>query len=182
MKISRQLTLDDPHWGGLPELPARLKAFEVSIDTMDIEISRYPDRITYQSIAPATTDIRSGGSPKSFGISMWGKRRGASFRLRLSRGWNVHDERYHTLQIEADDNVGEIMDAVAELLKLVPDAPTTTPQEPERSAFVAHRFDDIGIEAADRLARFLGLLRFQVVTGRAFAPKSIADKVKERLS
>ncbi|HLW82345.1 MAG TPA: hypothetical protein VKS20_09920 [Candidatus Acidoferrales bacterium] len=33
----------------------------------------------------------------------------------------------------------------------------------------------------DKLARFLGLLGFAVITGRAYSPKSIADKVRSRM-
>ena len=51
----------------------------------------------------------------------------------------------------------------------------------ERKAFIAHRFDTNGTDCSDKLARFLELIGFKVVTGRAYAPKSVASKVKDRI-
>ena len=52
----------------------------------------------------------------------------------------------------------------------------------ERTVFIAHRFDERGQEADSKVARFLELLGFRVVTGRGFAPTPIAEKVKGRLT
>ena len=55
------------------------------------------------------------------------------------------------------------------------------PPLPSRTVFVAHRFDELGTSCAEKTARFLELLGFRVVTGRAYEPISVAEKVRTRL-
>jgi len=74
-----------------------------------------------------------------------------------------------------------LLDELMDFLSLQPDEVSLLPPEPQRTAFVAHRFDERGEQAMDKLARFLGLLGFAVITGRAYSPKSIADKVRSRM-
>jgi hypothetical protein len=50
------------------------------------------------------------------------------------------------------------------------------------SAFIAHAFDEEGQKYANELTRFLELLGIHCETGRAFAPASVAEKVKGRLA
>jgi hypothetical protein len=68
-----------------------------------------------------------------------------------------------------------------EFLGLEPCAPAVLVERPSRSIFIAHRFDDTASALADRLARFLNILGFDVKTGRGYAPRSVSDKVRERL-
>jgi len=52
---------------------------------------------------------------------------------------------------------------------------------PERSAFVAHSFDDVGEDTASVVSHLLQLLDFKVVTGKRYTSKSISEKVKARV-
>lgn len=55
------------------------------------------------------------------------------------------------------------------------------PPTPERSAFIAHSFDDVGEETARVVIHLLELLDFKVVTGKRYSSKSISEKVKGRV-
>lgn len=55
------------------------------------------------------------------------------------------------------------------------------PPTPERSAFVAHSFDDMGEETARVASHLLELLDFKVVTGKRYSSRSISEKVKGRV-
>lgn len=52
---------------------------------------------------------------------------------------------------------------------------------PERTAFIAHSFDNIGEETAKTVGQLLRLLDFKVVTGKSYSSKKISEKVKARV-
>ena len=52
----------------------------------------------------------------------------------------------------------------------------------DRSAFLAHSFDDAGKQAANVVREVLELLGFRVVTGEAYSPRGVSSKIKERIS
>lgn len=51
-----------------------------------------------------------------------------------------------------------------------------------RDVFLCHGFDETGESVANQVGRFLELLEFRVHSGRTFAPKSVSEKVQERLA
>ena len=57
------------------------------------------------------------------------------------------------------------------------------PVEPraDRSAFLAHSFDDTGKQAAAVVRELLELLGFRVVTGEAYSPRGVSSKIKDRI-
>ncbi len=74
------------------------------------------------------------------------------------------------------------MENVISFLGLERDEAGGGKQRPKRKCFVAYRFNDQGEGLATKLRRFLELLGFNVVTGRAFAPPSVSEKVKARMT
>ncbi len=109
-------------------------------------------------------------------VSTIAKDRSAS--LRVDKFINLHDEKVVYLGASGfgDEKVLRECAAFLGLEADIDDAAVHS-----RTAFIAHRFDKAGIDLAERLARFLTLLGISVKTGRAFAPKSVSEKVKERL-
>jgi len=180
MDISRSCKISDLNWGALPDFTARLNRLGITVDRVSLEISRYPDSITYYSLEEAAQDVHIKGSPKRYTIHIYGKLSEESFSFHIVRNTNMHGKKY--LDIDARGIKGsETLDSMMEFLGLEADEPFTLPPSPKRTAFIAHRFDSKGSDCADKLARFLELIGFRVVTGRAYSPKSIASKVKNRI-
>lgn len=74
----------------------------------------------------------------------------------------------------------EILDSIEPVLSLkkIDEVPS---DRTIKSAFVAHSFGDDGQSYAMELSRFLGLLGIKCQSGRGFAPKSVSEKVMNRL-
>ena len=180
MNISRACKLSELNWGALPDFPARLDRLGITVDKVSVEISRYPDSITYYSLEKAVQDVHIKGAPKEYRIYINGKLSDKSFSLDVIRGTNIYGEKYLNIAANGIEE-SETLDSMMTFLGLEADEPTTLPPSPKRTAFIAHRFDTNGTDCADKLARFLELIGFKVVTGRAYAPKSVASKVKIRI-
>jgi hypothetical protein len=105
----------------------------------------------------------------------------SSFALCLHYDWNIHGEYFLTLDLESKSPEAPLKSCM-DLLGLRPRSPTPSPNNLPRTAFIAHRFDEAGQDVADKVARFLSLLGFDCQTGRGYAPRSVAEKVKERLA
>jgi hypothetical protein len=180
MEIYRSCKIADINWGALPEITGRLSKYGIEISSTSVQISRYPDTVTYDSLEKASYDVKENGPPKRFQMNIYGKRNDQSYRLQVLRLRNIHDIDILSLQIYGILELKEF-DSIADFLGLVPDEPIAFTSRRHRTAFIAHKFDSQGIECADRLARFLELLKFRVVTGRAYAPRSIAAKVRARI-
>jgi hypothetical protein len=179
MDISRSCKIRELNWALLPDLVERLKREGWEVKEVRVEIHRYPDVLEFDSIEDACLNVRKQGIPDHFTIRLGGG--GLSRpRLRISRDWNIHREEFLYLDMEKIDDVSKL-DAVMEFLGLESDEPSTLPPRPPRTAFLAHKFDLTGTDAADKVARFLELLGFRVVTGRAYAPGSVAAKVRNRI-
>ena len=83
MEITRSLELSELNWGTIPDLPSRLERLGVTIESCSIELSRYPDSITLDSLDEAAADVRDNGSPLGYSIRLNGTREGVKFRLGL---------------------------------------------------------------------------------------------------
>jgi len=75
----------------------------------------------------------------------------------------------------------ELCDLIERELGLEAKRRIIEPPTPERSAFVAHSFDDVGEETARVVSHLLELLDFDVITGKRYSSKSISEKVKARV-
>lgn len=168
------------HWESLPHLPSRLKKYGITISEQIVSVTRYPKTIRYTDWESVLADIRQGGEPLRFVIKLQGKLGARHFSLTVSKSTYANsDERYMCLDISGVPEI-QMIDDIAAFLGLQPDQLQPYPKK-DRTAFIAHRFDDLGEQLADRLARFLSLIGFDVKTGRGFSPKPVSEKVKERL-
>jgi hypothetical protein len=167
------------NWFVLPELQSRLAQIGLQVATQRITITRYPTAITYDTVEEALIDVRANGEPKRYNI--WYRERAGDKRVCLRRSTYLDGDEF--LQLELD-GVGSMEDArtLADFLGLRLDS--VQPKTPglEKKCFIAHRFDDEGGELADKLARFLTLLNFEVSTGRGFSPGSVSEKVRGRMA
>lgn len=180
MKIWRSCKIDDLNLGTLPDLESRLTRHGVVVNSVSVEFSRYPDKITYDSPQDAANDFREKGTPNQYMIWVFGLLHKSEFSLCITRGCNIHGEEFLYVIVSGSESPS-ILDSVMLFFNLKPREPSTLPPNPPRTAFIAHRFDSTGTDAADKLARFLELLDFQVVTGRAYAPRSLREKVLARI-
>lgn len=180
MKLYRSCKIADINWGALPEITGRLSKYGVEISSTSVQISRYPDAVTYESLEKASMDVAKNGPPKRFHLMITGKRNDQSYTLQVIRMRNFQDIDILSLQIDGMLEHKEF-DSIFDFLGLVPDEPVAFPSRRPRTVFIVHKFDSQGVECADRLARFLELLGFRVVTGRAYSPRSIAAKVRARI-
>jgi hypothetical protein len=152
----------------------------VVVRSVSVELSRHPDTIKYDSLQDAANDVKKKGTPKWYTIWVFGRLQDSDFSLAIFRDRNIHRQEFLSLKVSGSE-APPILDSVMQFLDLKPDEPSTLPPNPPRTAFIAHRLDSTGTAAADKLARFLELLDFHVVTGRAYSPKSIAEKVRARI-
>jgi hypothetical protein len=180
MKVTRHCTAEPIHWPGFLALPNQLLASGVTIRRVSIELVKYPDEITFDNIEDADTFVRTHGLPARYYIFLRGPDSNISdFSLHVGRGETVDGEPYHDMIIEGSAPL-PLADVVMGLLRLTPATPVVATTLP-RTVFIAHRFDNLGKDCADRLARFLTLIDFEVATGRGYAPGSVADKVRGRI-
>jgi hypothetical protein len=180
MRIHRQCKITDLNWGAVRELVSHLERYGFKTKTIKGQISRYPDTFTLENIDEFVDNIRENGSPPGYELSVNGKVDNLDFYLSVSRGLNIHRQEYLSVWLDAPSPL-KPLESVMELLGLSPDQEACIPSSPGKTAFIAHRFDNVGNELADKLARFLELLGFSVATGRGFSPTSIAEKVKKRI-
>lgn len=180
MKISRSCKIEALNWGALPELPARLERLGIEVLSVSVELNRFPDTVTYSSLDEAVSDVQTNDTPDYYSIFVNGKRSEQTFTLQINRLLNLRDQE--CLYITAD-GLGRIDDfeQITQFLALKPFELISLPPRQPKTAFIAHRFDSCGIECADKIARFLELLGFSVLTGRAYSPQSISDKVRSRM-
>jgi len=102
------------------------------------------------------------------------------FLLSISRLTTIRGDEVLDVTVKGADEP-TVMDEITGFLGLQAEERVILRPCPARTAFIAHRFDAAGIDSADKLARFLELLGFAVLTGRGYAPKSVAAKVRARI-
>jgi hypothetical protein len=166
------------NWFVLSELQSRLLKIGLDVKSQRIEISRYPTAIEYDSIADALLDVQVNGEPKRYHLSFYGE---SNHSLHLIRLVNMSDEEILSINMTGIGSLEDVR-SLADFLGLTIDAIPEARTKLERTCFIAHRFDNEGSEMADKLARFLSLLDFNVSTGRGFAPGSVSVKVKSRMN
>jgi hypothetical protein len=185
MKAARKCKLQQINWALLPELENKLTrlGFEARNGLMQarVTLERFPDTLTFDSTEAAYQNIREAGIPRDYAVWLYrGKDKtdlSVYFGISGSGGIGIH--------VEGEGASVAVLDSVMEFLGLEPEPiKEAEPETPSlaRTVFIAHRFDETAGSLADKLARFLELLGFSVVTGRSYAPKSIAEKVRQRLS
>jgi hypothetical protein len=181
MDVRRLCKIKEINWGALPELKARLEKDKISIKSCSVSLESFPDSITYQDLSEAANDVLSGESPVYYNISINGKSSdNGIFRCSVVRLRNIHNQECLFLTVDGIQET-DTVDSIMNFLGLEPAEYSVLPEKPTKTAFIAHRFDNVGIECADKLARFMELLGFKVVTGRAYSPKSVSSKVRERI-
>lgn len=169
------------HWESLPLLPSRVAKYGITITEQSVSVTRFPTTIRYREWEPALADIRQNGEPMRFRVTFGGKIGKEWFSLSVSKStYADSDEGYIHLDVSRAPDA-DVIDDIETFLGLQPDQPRSCPQQ-DRTAFIAHRFDELGEQLADRLARFLSLIGFDVKTGRGFSPKPVSEKVMERLN
>ena len=180
VRLSREFRLTPINWKALPELPARLARHGLVLERSSVTLSGYPDSVEVDSLDAAQAVVQGGLQPWAYVLHLYCKKGENVVSISLMRGTNVHGQEFQTLSVTGLDDTA-VLSSVADFLGLEADSLEATPASRPRSVFVAHRFDDMGNLCAEKLARFLELLGFRVVTGRGFAPSSVAEKVRKRL-
>ncbi len=132
------------------------------------------------SLEAAATEVSAQGVPHTYNITLYCKQGDKRVDIQISRIQNIHDQRFHTVSLDGLLD-RTLVQSVAAFLGLTPEAPPPEESSRPRSVFLAHRFDDVGSGCADKVARFLELLGFTVVSGRGYSPMSVSDKVRQRL-
>ena len=185
-KIQLCCKLTKLNWSLLPGLPDRLQTIGFKdFAKPEINIWRYPLDLTFDDFSDAIEHVKMNGEPRGYDI--WLRAKGGLtgfaqtqvFHLQRYRSrWDDED----TLAISFHDHdCAEDLNLIAQFLGFEQDTPAAKPSL-RRSCFIAHRFNAEGDELAERLSRFLQLLGFDTTSGRAFAPGSVAEKVKGRLA
>jgi len=181
MKVRRSCKINGLNWGSLPELKSRLNRDKIIIERCTVSLNRFPDSVTYETLDEAVTDVLNGELPTYYDITLHGKvDTENSFYCLITRLRNIHGQELLSLTVDGIKRI-DIVDSIMTFLGLEPDEYSCLPEKPKKTAFIAHRFDNSGIECADKLARFMELIGFKVVTGRAYSPKSVSSKVRERI-
>lgn len=179
--IERYCLVKQIHWQSLPHLGTELSKHGMVAESVSTQLSWYPDSIKYDSWEPALREIDQRGEPPKFSIWVRGSISDEKFSLNISKGrFSDSNEKYLSLALDGCQSM-DVLNAIMSFLQLNPALAITAENKPERTAFIAHRFDAKGQQAADRLARFLELAGFSVRTGKSYSPKSVAAKVSERL-
>lgn len=179
MKLSFSCLLVDLNWSAVVEVPARLQRFGLKVNRVSVGLRKFPEKVETDSLDQLSAYIQRKGPPNSYWITFDGTDT-ARFSLTLARDTTIHGEPFLHIGLESADP-DEPLKSLMDFLGLSPEEPSVLPTNPKRTVFIAHRFDTAGQDAADRVARYLSLLGFQCVTGRGYAPGSVADKVKTRL-
>ena len=181
MKIERECRKQTLNWSLLPDLEVKLERLGFgprTADSSSVNLQRFPDSFTVDSTEAAYQNIQEFGTPMSF--SVW------LYRTKDNEDVTVYigDSGLGGIKVYIDGKPVrvDLLDTVVQFLGLQPAEPKTTDKALPRTAFIAHRFDEIGGAMAGKLARFLEFLGFTVVTGHAYAPKSVAEKVRSRLT
>ena len=180
MEITRSCKIHSLNWDTIPDLESRLTRHDVALRRVSVKFSYYPDTVEYDSFQEAANYVKGKYTPDNYSIWAFGRLHDTEFQHTISRGRNIHGQEYLYVTVSCSDALS-ILNSVMLFFGLKPDEPSTLPPSPPRTAFIAHRFDRVGQECADKLARFLQLLDFQVVTGRAYSPRSIAEKIRAKI-
>lgn len=181
MKVERQCKAQALNWVLLPDLEAKLERLGLASQgshVASVTMERFPDTLTFDSTEDACQSVRELGAPRGFSVWLYRVKDDKDVSIYIGEsglgGIKVH--------VEGKTITPDLLDVVVQFLGLQAADPAKPVQVLPRTAFIAHSFDEVGRAMADKLARFLELLGFAVVTGHAYAPTSVAEKVRTRLS
>jgi hypothetical protein len=181
MEITFYCQLVNLNWSAVTELPSRLRKFGLEVKRSSLDLHRYPKSVGIERLDDISEYVKANGSPRHFSINLRGDDGKGQFWLAIYRG--TADDGWKFLKISlTSESPEDALKSVVEFLELRPAEPVQLMKELARTAFIAHRFDEPGQEAADKVARFLSLLGFDCATGRGYAPGSVAEKVRSRLT
>jgi len=180
MDITRYCEPAQLNWATLPSL-ATLFGTDENEESVrfQAQLDRDPDHVTYNNVDSAIDDVRQRGYPKAWSLKVEQVRISGTSHTYPTIIVAVRPEYVHLTLWRAVDATQ--MDTLTEFLGLRPREPHRLAPGRPRTAFVAHRFDEMGAKLADKLARFLGLFDFEVTTGRGYSPQSVAEKVRTRI-
>ena len=168
------------NWEAASHLANRLARHNLQVTEETMEFARPPVSVTYSDWGQATLDIRTAGPPREFRLRLSGNGPLGRFYVSITWGQYRNSQRDYILVRTTGTPDVALRDEIVAFLSLSPDVSEKTKKLP-RTAFIAFRFDSLGEQLADRLSRYLSLLRFEVKTGRTFAPQSVGDKVHDRI-
>jgi hypothetical protein len=181
MKIQRWCKINELNWAALPDLKSRVERLGVAIRLEEVTLRRAPDTITYNSLQGAADAVRQHGAPRHYELHVSGRRDSENFQLLFNRTINLRNQEILLITASGVED-SKTLDTLTEFLGLLPLEPLQARPVLPKTGFIAHRFDDHGTECARRVARFLELLGFSIVTGRAYSPRPIAAKVRGRIT
>jgi hypothetical protein len=181
MDIRRYCTVKDFNWEALTELNARLKKFEIEVETVTCEVYWFPDRYTMDSVDNLLHFVKKKGNPRDYTISFRAKRNDTKLSISISRGRNFSNEEYLVVSVSNVENDIEL-NSILSFLNLEAEEKLEHQLAIDKSVFIAYRFDEVGENLAFKLSRFLELLGFSVTSGRTYSPKKISEKVEERIA
>lgn len=174
MELQRYCEPTELNWHTLPGIIPLLSPDAAPTFTgISVSLTWHPDTRKHHTLEDAVEDVHAHGPPNVFVIHLHGSppTRGLYVSSTTDSIWVSLD---HALSPDE-------IDRVSEFLGLTPREPSRLAPDRPRTAFVAHRFDEPSTAMADRLGRFLMLLNFDVKTGRGYAPRSVAEKVRMRI-
>ena len=180
-KTTLYCKLANLNWSLLPALPDRLRSIGFSgVRKPSIDVWRYPLSISFDDYQDVMEYVRNNGEPRGYKISVYEEGSLKKY-MRLDRSRTKWDDEDSLILTVEGCGSAEDLKSLAAFLGFEPDTIVSKPTL-QRSAFIAHRFNPEGDELAERLARFLELLGFDITSGRAFAPGSVTEKVRARLA
>jgi hypothetical protein len=97
--------------------------------------------------------------------------------------WAFFDFSQTSIEITglAEPEAYRFVDRTAELLDVQQQEQAEVSDVPDRSAFIAHSFDELGNALATKVERLLKILGFGVVTGKRYSSTTVSGKVKQRI-
>jgi hypothetical protein len=180
MKVQRWFEITGLNRAALPDLKSRIEQLGVTIAAEEVTLKRAPDSITYDSLQAAADAVKQQGAPVHYEVVISGKREAQFFSFRLTRTTSFSLQQILFVSAVGIQDLRSL-DTLTEFLGLQPLVLPPGPRILQKTAFIAHRFDDHGTQCAERVTRFLQLLGFAIVTGKSFSPRPVSDKVRGRI-
>ena len=145
MKLSFECSPVDLNWSAVVELPARLKRCGLIVNRVSIQLRKFPESVELDSLDQLPEYVSRKGSPNGYRLVFYGAEGKTGFTLTLIRGMSIR------ISLESI-NPDEPMKSAMEFLGLSLEEPSALPGKAPRTAFLAHRFDAPGLDAADKVA------------------------------
>lgn len=161
----------NPKWENFKHLVSVLKERNVVLNSVSIQYDCKSVSYSYNSVDDFATCL--GKEISKFQVVLYFKERQEIQLLNVGFGYVQISSRYLEDVLKIEEILG-----ILGLTKAKEKNPIT---KLEKKVFIAYHFDEDGEYCASRVLTFLGLLGFSVLTGKAYSPQSVRDKVKERM-